>query len=111
MLSKASLVVSRAGINTVMELLALGKMCLLVPLTSGQTNEQLDNALLVKGVGIGDYINEEISKEEFYYKIEDMIRNSHSYEKNASLAKALILKNADQKILEVLEDIYGKKGH
>ena len=46
-LSRADLVISRSGINTVTELLYLGKPSLLIPLPYGQHNEQLANAQFV----------------------------------------------------------------
>jgi len=52
----AEVVLSRAGINTVTELLALNKKALLIPLPYGQKNEQLKNAQMYEQSGLGTYL-------------------------------------------------------
>lgn len=52
----AEVVFSRAGINTVTELLALNKKALLIPLPYGQKNEQLKNAQMYEQSGLGTYL-------------------------------------------------------
>lgn len=109
-LNSATLVVARAGINTVMEMLALGKMVFLIPLSHGQTNEQLENAELIKEIGIGEYVEEkDVSPDNFYEKIQEMIENRESYESQKKKAQTLILKDADTKIVKALEEVYGEK--
>lgn len=55
----ADLILSRAGINTVTELLALSKKALLIPLPHGQKNEQLKNAEMYQESGLGSYLLQE----------------------------------------------------
>lgn len=55
-LQNADVVISRSGINTVVELLELGIPALLIPLPFGQRNEQLENAELLAGKGLGEYL-------------------------------------------------------
>lgn len=55
----SDVVLSRAGINTVTELLTLSKKALLIPLPHGQKNEQLKNAKMYQGSGLGIYIAQE----------------------------------------------------
>jgi len=50
---KADLIVSRAGANTVTEVLALGKLAVLVPLPWSSHHEQLRNAELAAATGLG----------------------------------------------------------
>jgi len=52
-LNTADLVISRAGINTVTELIILNKKSLLIPLPYSQRQEQLKNARLLKSLGLG----------------------------------------------------------
>lgn len=54
----SEVIFARAGANTVSELLTLGKKALLVPLSHGQHNEQLENAILYEESGLGDYVEE-----------------------------------------------------
>ena len=47
----ADVVISRSGAHTVMELIALEKPCILIPIPWASHNEQYENALLIKNVG------------------------------------------------------------
>lgn len=61
---KADVVLSRAGANTVSELIALSKKALLIPLPHGQKNEQLENAKFYKKEGLGTYVlQDEVTSE------------------------------------------------
>jgi UDP-N-acetylglucosamine--N-acetylmuramyl-(pentapeptide) pyrophosphoryl-undecaprenol N-acetylglucosamine transferase len=55
-LQNTDAVISRSGINTVVELLELGIPALLIPLPLGQRNEQLENAELFVSKGLGEYL-------------------------------------------------------
>lgn len=63
-LQHADVIVSRSGINTVVELLELGIPTLLIPLPHGQRNEQLENAKLLAGKGLGEYLLQKDSTSE-----------------------------------------------
>lgn len=54
----ADIVVSRAGANMVAELIALQKKAVLIPLSYGQKNEQLENAKYFEKTGLGTFIEE-----------------------------------------------------
>lgn len=56
--SFSDIVVSRAGANTVSELIALSKKAVLIPLSHGQKSEQFENAKYYKNSGLGTYIEE-----------------------------------------------------
>ncbi len=106
--SISDLIISRSGINTVLEILATGKVGLFIPLKSGQQNEQLDNAKLVKEVGIGDYIEEERADPELIKtKINDMIDNKENYLKNIMEAKNVVKMGAAEKIVDIIYHNYG----
>ncbi len=87
----ADVVVSRAGANTVSELLALKKKAILIPLSHGQNNEQLENAKFYESSGLGEYILEkDVNLENLYNKIEQLLKKKVSssfrefYEKDAA---------------------------
>ena len=105
-LEKADLVISRSGMNTMTELLALGKPCLLVPLPYGQRNEQMTNDLFVQKIGIGKIARQEdLTGEKLFALLVDMIENIATYKKAGGLAKGLIIKDSAQKIITVIEDV------
>lgn len=106
----ATLVISRSGINTVLELLTLGKVSLLIPLSTGQTNEQIENAKLIKKVGLGEYMTEdEITPEKLLASIKKLLKNHELYEKNAKQAQLTFVPDASKRISDVIQSIYEKK--
>jgi len=50
---KADLILSRAGANSICEILAFGKMAILIPIPWSAHQEQMANASLVAGTGLG----------------------------------------------------------
>ena len=110
LLRESSLVISRAGINTVSELLAIGAVSLLIPLPSGQSNEQLDNAKLFKRTGLGDYLEQkEMSAKVLLKTINDMIGEQKKYKDNIKKASQLIRLDAAELIIKQIYS-YGKGG-
>ncbi len=109
-LKKADLVVARAGINTVTELLFLGKPSLLIPLPFTQNNEQLKNAQFLKTLGLGEILEQKkITTEVFLHTLEEMCKNINNYKENSSKSKGLIDKDASLKIAEAVKNVYKKK--
>lgn len=103
-LQQSDLVISRAGINTVTELLFLGKSCLLIPLPYGQHNEQLENAQFVKEVGLAEVMNQlEATPDLLFQKIADMMEKKDSYQKHKEKAQKLIHLDAAEKIVKEVE--------
>lgn len=103
-IEKADLVVSRSGINTVTELLSCGKPSLFIPLPHGQQNEQLTNALFVKQIGIAEVIDQKTATPETVFAaIEKMIAKIESYQQYKKAAQQLIVPDAAQKILTVID--------
>lgn len=103
LLAKADLVVSRAGINTVTRLLALGKPALLIPLPYSQNDEQKKNALLLQETGLGEILEQDkTSPDHLFNTIQAMIKSSNEYEKHKDQARKLIHKDAAEKIKEVI---------
>lgn len=72
--STADLVVSRAGINTVTQLLMLNKLAIFIPLSVSQHNEQYKNALMAKEAGLAHiYQQEDITPDRLLQEIHDML--------------------------------------
>lgn len=109
-LKKADLVVSRAGINTVCELIALLKPCLLIPLSHGQRSEQQDNAKLVEKVGIGQVMAEsEIAAESLYRKIVYLMDHKDEFKRRSSDLSNEEFFHAADKIVDVIHSLYEEK--
>ena len=103
-LNKADLVVSRAGANTITELIALGKPVLLIPLPWLYQNEQMKNAQMVEGVGLAKILpQKELSSGSLLKVIVEMMKNLTNYQKNGAKAKKLVKLNAAQKIADLVE--------
>ena len=102
LLRQSSLVISRSGINTILELLALRKVSLLIPFPYGQHEEQLENARLVKEVGLGEYLKqEEAEPNVFLEKVKFLIENKDVMVKNAKIPK-VFTPHASANIINVL---------
>lgn len=109
-LEKADLVISRSGINTVTELLYLGKPALFIPLALGQRNEQLTNALFAKNLGLAEILEQKnLTGDELFIYINNMLKNIYSYKKHETDAKKLIHKDAAQKIISIISDVNQQK--
>ncbi len=105
-MQQADLVVCRAGINTVTELIYLNKPAFLIPLSAGQKNEQLKNAIYFKSLGLGEFIEQDkLTPELFISTISSMLKNS----KNFKLKEAVLNSDAADEIVAVLEDVAKKK--
>lgn len=102
-LSQADLIIARSGINTVTELLYLGKPSLLIPLLYGQHNEQLANANFMKQIGLAQIVNQrKTTSDELVKKIDEMILRLDGYALYKTEAQQLIHTDAAEKILEVV---------
>jgi UDP-N-acetylglucosamine--N-acetylmuramyl-(pentapeptide) pyrophosphoryl-undecaprenol N-acetylglucosamine transferase len=100
-LSWADLIISRSGINTITELLYLGKPSLLIPLPYGQRNEQLANAEFVKRIGLAEVVDQlKISPDELFQKVIEMISHLDSYQRHRTEARELIHTDAAEKIIK-----------
>ncbi len=94
----ASLVISRAGAHTCMEVMILGKPSILVPISWASHNEQYKNALMVKELGLAEIVNEDKIKDEKYFLqvIKEVLDNLEQYvykqpfEKNLQAAKLIV---------------------
>lgn len=109
LLKNASLVVSRSGINTVLELMALGTVGLLIPLPYGQQNEQKENAQLFTQTGLGEYaLQDDLTGEVLLSKMRAMIKEQKKYKLNAQKAASYVHKDAVEKIIQEIYK-YGRR--
>lgn len=109
-LKEASLIIARAGINTVFELLALGKISLLIPLTHGQRHEQENNAKMIKSIGMGEYLRQEnITNRVLVDKIYSIDKNREEYLKNKERAASYIVTDASKRLTHVIQSVYDKE--
>lgn len=107
---KASVVLSRAGINTVCELLALFKPSLLIPLPYGQKGEQLDNAKLLKNLGIGTYLlQKDVTSSLLSEEIENLYTHRKKYSGDRKKISKIVFADATQKICDVIQLVYEEK--
>lgn len=105
-LAKADLVISRAGANTVCEILFLGIPAILIPLPNTFQAEQEKNADLVKSVGLGEIIlQKNLTSQKLLSLIEKMIKNKNDYLANAPVAKKLVDPGAASKIVAEIHKI------
>lgn len=109
-MQRSDLIIARSGMNTVTELLSIGKPCLLIPLQHGQKNEQLKNAELIKKIGIGDFLTQsELDSEKLYENIERMMFNLSKYKIHTASAKQVVSQDASKNIIKVIYDAVKKK--
>mgnify|MGYP001606462518 CR=1 FL=1 len=100
-LKASRLVVSRAGINTVSELIVLEKPSLLIPLPNSQKDEQMKNAKFLKNLGLGEIKEQkDLTPQIFLLTINQMMQNIDKYK--LSSKQFPFQKNAAKKIVEVI---------
>ncbi len=100
-MKRADLVISRAGVNTISELIILEKPSYLIPLPISQKDEQLKNAEFLKKLGLGEIGNQKsLTPEIFLREVTGMIENIKNY--RIKHHKSHFPKNAAEKIVEVI---------
>ncbi len=102
-MDRADLVIARSGINTVTELLYLGKPSLFIPLPYGQKNEQLTNAAFVKKIGLAEFVDQlTTAPDDLYERVNAMMSSLQNYKKHKEEARKLIHPEAAGKIIKVV---------
>ncbi len=103
-LKHADLVIARSGANTVLELIALEKRSLLIPLPHGQSGEQLKNAQLMKKIGLAEVLEQEqATGKQFLETVEKMMHNQKGYKIEEQVKKNYFFPHAAEAIVEQLE--------
>lgn len=109
-LQAADLVIARSGINTVTELLYLNKPALLIPLPSGQRNEQLVNAQFLKKCGLAEIaVEKNLTAEALSKRVMEMFAKINEYKNDLYLEGNIRNEQAAQKIIEVVKNVTSKK--
>lgn len=108
-MKNATLIVSRAGINTISELLFLKKPALLIPIPFAQRQEQLKNAQMLKNKGLAEVLEQnELTGKSLLEKITSMLENLKKYTINEDSGGSNGV-NAAQAIFEVVKDVANEK--
>lgn len=98
-LSKVDLVISRAGINTLVELAYLGKPALVTPIPYLYQDEQNKNALFFKKLGLARILSQnELTSSRFLVEIKGMIKKLPVLKKAAMRAKSIVIPDAARRI-------------
>jgi len=99
--SRAWLVVSRAGANTVFELAALGIPAVFVPLPWAGGDEQNHNAAVLAGVGAAVVLpQDKLTPRRLLASINHIIENYSSFKRGSKKASKFIETDASKKIIE-----------
>lgn len=110
-LQKSSIVLARSGANTIAELLALGKLSILIPIPWSSNNEQHENAKLIESTGLGLIVHQtsELKPEDILEAIQKALisykgkRAFNGVDLQNAQRKAQILVNPDASRLFVNE--------
>lgn len=82
LLKECTLVISRSGVNTITQLIFYKKPSIIIPLSVSQGSEQLQNARLLKNLGLGEILVQEDSSSEMLIGcIDNMIQHIDRYSK------------------------------
>lgn len=101
MLVDADLVVTRAGANTITELLALGKMAIFIPIPWSNNNEQLKNAQMVESLGIAEILpQDKLKGTTLFNLVTAMFKNKEKYLANAPRVRKLIIPDGAKRIVQ-----------
>lgn len=102
--SVTDIVISRAGANTVAELMALSKRAILIPLPGGQSGEQKTNAEYLQKNGNAIVLDQSLlSKDQFLTAVTKV--------EQFPIKKNKIYSQAVENLVQVIEDLYEKKKH
>lgn len=105
----ADLVVSRAGINTVLTLLLANIPSLLIPLPASQRQEQLKNAQFLKDAGLGEVLSQDtLTSDALLDSIHKMMEKKKTYINRDIQVMEKLHQNAARAILDV---VYATQKH
>lgn len=104
LLDNADLVISRAGINTLIELALKSAPALMIPISIG--TEQKNNAKYFANIGLGEMIEEKkLSPKIFLEKIKDMLGRRKALKKLAESLKKKIILDGEQRLVQEISII------
>jgi UDP-N-acetylglucosamine--N-acetylmuramyl-(pentapeptide) pyrophosphoryl-undecaprenol N-acetylglucosamine transferase len=100
---RASLVVARAGANTVLELGAWGLPALFIPLPQATHDEQTRNAQYLVAAGTAHILPEaRLTAAHFMAEIDEFLSNLDRFGQHADAAKKIVRLDAAQRLVDVL---------
>ncbi len=101
--AKSDLLISRAGANTVTELLVLKKKAILIPIPTTSGNEQFKNAKLLQELGLARTLSQdELDFESLEKLIEDLL-SANKLDVDRIEKLSLLHKNAHKLIIDIVE--------
>lgn len=100
-MSKADIIVGRSGANTIAEILALGKLCILIPIPQTSHDEQIKNAKYVEEAGLGIYLSQNGLTSQKLYQTILLLRNQLNNGKAANNQDLKIIKESAQKLIKL----------
>lgn len=105
---EADIVLGRAGMNTVTEVLYFGKPVLFIPLPYGQHNEQLKNATMLQKIGLAEIlIQQDATPDLVYQTLTKMYRERKTYHEAAERGKKLLNTDAAKLIIHQVQKVVG----
>lgn len=100
-MNKADIIVGRSGANTVAEILALGKLCILIPIPQTSHDEQIKNAKYVEEAGLGIYLSQNGLTSQKLYQTILLLRNQLNNSKAANNQDLLTIKESASKLIKL----------
>jgi len=107
MMANADLMVSRAGANSISEILALKKIAVIIPLPSAAADHQNANARFLKESGVASVLNEELmDSEQLLDEIEFLIKDKKTRNRMIKNMESIFPENSSRIIAEeILREI------
>lgn len=105
----ADIVIGRSGANTILELLALNKPSILIPLPHGQSGEQLENARLLEQLGLAEVVMQDDAERVLLPTLEKVQEGLAKYHLESGIIEQYIFRDAARRIVDVLVAHYEKK--
>lgn len=102
-LARASLVISRAGANTVAEIAAVGVPAIFIPIPWSERGEQERNARMLERVGLAKIIpQDQLTPKTLLATINNLVENPPNVRQTAK-AKRLVNRKAAEEIVKILK--------
>lgn len=96
-----ALIISRAGANTVSEIIAFQKPAILIPLPWSARGEQLKHAQLLKDHHVAEIFTENTPDDQFFGLVERVLRDKDTYIKNFHSLQSYYYADAAEHIVNI----------
>jgi UDP-N-acetylglucosamine--N-acetylmuramyl-(pentapeptide) pyrophosphoryl-undecaprenol N-acetylglucosamine transferase len=105
------LVISRAGVNTLLELAYFGVPTVVIPLPGLYKNEQVVNAKFFESIGLCQIIYQsELSGKKLLYEVSRILKSREKFKKEAENAKEIVIPGAAKRLAQLVL-ILGEKSY